>query len=102
MIVNNLKVSWVHENNGPKRVGFTHCIIQLVESEETTATKDDPVFVSRGVARCSKYDPYNKALGRKLSFALAVEQIRNKNTRTLLWDKFKEVSPKSVSVRTHG
>lgn len=97
MIVDNYKVSWSHFNNGPKKRNATSCtIVELNDEKEPI-----PGSALCHVVRCNRNDMYNKAVGRKLSFAKTVNMIRNKEIRTKLWEALKETSLKTVITQIH-
>ena len=98
----NYRITWRHHNNLPigknnkmsktlnsKRESHTECLIIDNETNQ--------LFVSSVAYLHPKDKNYNKAIGRKVSFNKAVEQVENKELRQELWDAFKRDSPKSLN-----
>jgi hypothetical protein len=98
---NNIQytVYWKHYNNvalrdkkGRKVSSSSHCTIVV---KDLADPDPNAVAIIGGTAITHPNDQYNRKLGKKVSFKKAVEQINNKEVRTLLWREFHS---KSVAV----
>ena len=104
MKVGNYEVYWRHVNRKeedreayfkakkedipiPPSESYTECLIV----DETTGE-----VISARRAYCSHMDNFNKKIGRKISFARAVDNIAYKNLREDLWGELKRISPKTL------
>lgn len=113
LVDNKYKVSWEHVNysalqsNGRKmsvfkklrisdKKSYTRCVIEAFDEE----TKKTTSIISSGISKMyAKDSNYNKAIGRKISFKIAVENIPNRDLRTILWRALKESSPKTIKAK---
>ena len=68
----------------------TFCRISVLTEELNEKGNRIWKLFSEGHARRNKKDKFSKSLGRKTSFEHAVNQIKEKNIRSLLWNAFIE------------
>lgn len=98
MRIGNYRVSWLHTNNGPQKRGSTQCIIICYENggEDTDGQEVVSHTHSESITK-HKGDPYDKNIGKYLSFKKTVTTILDRNIREQLWKGLKEQSPKTIT-----
>ena len=93
-----LQVYWKHLNSGIGKRSFSECYIV-----SSIPDQDFNNVMGSGVSITSKGDAFNRKLGIKISFARAVAQIKDKETRTILWKEFRKLrEPKSIVLYYKG
>ena len=89
----------VQTDNGEIRVDFIHLRFRADEDSESNRhhaityclVQNGDGSLRNGMALCSVYDKFNRAIGRKLAMTRALKNL-DKPTRTAVWDKYFTVS----------
>ena len=94
MKIENIRVSWKHEDYLPITKGF-----EVPQRRQTTCfIKDkDNVILQEGIVGQYYKDVPNRKIAMRESFKKAVKKIPSKNVRKELWEQFIAISPKCIN-----